>query len=353
MLKLISHITGAALLTFAVWFFPTSAQAMTATLVSISPDATDISDQMTGAPESVQMFAWLTTLDTVYTATFTVDEQPAMVVTPGASISIDNQPTYDATTGEYVITFTATGVKGDFGGQELPEGQGMSIIALSGAVAEGEDGPPAEMAGGWMSTNIQEWEMIPPSQEQIAFGYNLTGPAGETGFLHMFIPGTLIDLLSAYSGQELVAEDLAVFNGDEQASLAVTEVDGGAYIDINVVFVEEATTVLSSEGDTSVRKEITVAEQLPVSLAASKMTVSKGKSVTLYGWLENQMKNQTVTLWRKLKNEDKYVKWKTLSTKEDGYFKARFVAKKTGSYKVKYNNDGETVVSEVTTITVE
>lgn len=352
MLKFISHITGAALLACVVWFLPTSAQAMTATLVSISPDATDMSEQMTGAPESVQMFAWLTTLDTVYTATFIVDEQPAMVVTPGASIAVDNQPTYDATTGEYVVTFTATGVKGD-DSKELPEGQEMSIIALSGAVAEGEDGPPAEMRGGWMSTNIQEWEMIPPSPEQIAFGYNLTGPAGETGFLHMFIPGTLIDLLSVYSGQELAVEDLAVFNGDEQASLAVTEVDGGAYIDINVVFVEEATTVLSSEGDSSVRKEITVAEQLPVSLTASKMTVSKGKPVNLYGWLENQMKNQTVTLWRKLKNEDKYVKWKTLSTKADGYFKARFVAKKTGSYKVKYKDNGQTVVSEVTTITVE
>lgn len=353
MLKIIK-LFPAAVLSMAFFLLPDGAHAFTASLVSISPDATDISDQMSGAPEDVQLFAWMTTIDTSYTATFTIDEQPAMVVTPGASITPEVPPTYNAETGEFVVVFTATGVQGagEQQGQEFPEGQGMSMIGLVGAVEEGQDGPPAEMRGGWMSTDIQQWELVPPSPELPAFGFNLTGPVGETGFLHMFIPDTLIAMLGGFSGEELTVEDLAVFNGDSQASLAVTAVAGGAYIDINVIFSEAVTTVVSAESDT-VTKEITVGEQLPISLTATKTTVGKAKPVALYGWLSTGKSKQSVTLWRKLKNSDTYVKFRTLRTKKDGYFRTRFAAKQTASYKVKYNNDGDIVMSKVTTITVE
>lgn len=328
---------------------PVSGWAFTAELQSISPEPTlDISDQITGAPDDVVLAGWVgIEEDTEYTAVFTADESPAGVITPGGDMSLDTPWEYDATAGTVTVVFTGAGLKST---DDSPSN--MGIVALVGVVAEGEDGPPAEMTGFWLATDVMNWELIPPSPEQDtpAFGYSLTGPAGETGFLHMFMPTGIKDLLSQYSGQELSWDDLAVFSGDSQSSLSLTEVDGGAYIDINVVFSDTTTSV--SVASSAVTKKLTVQEQLPVSLAASKTELKKNKTFDLYGWLKNGKKNQSVTVWRKQSGEKTFTKIDTLTTVKAGYFSETYTAKKTAKYKVKYRTSSGTKTSSVTTVTV-
>lgn len=342
MIKRIQYLVGLSL----GLVLPLSGWAFTAELVSITPEATDISAMITDAPEGVAISGWLAETDTEYTAVFSVDESPAIVITPGGDISLDNPWSYDADAGTVTVTFTATGLKAT---DDSPDN--LAIVALVGVVEKGEGGPPAEMTGAWLSTNIQNWELIPPSKNNIAFGFSLTGPVGEKGFFHMFMPDSVIDLLSQYAGVELKIEDLAVFNGDSQSSLSITEVDGGAYIDINVVFSDTTTSV--SAADDTVTKDLTVQKQLPISLAATKTEVKKNKTFDLYGWLKNGKSKQTVTVWRKQSGEDEFTKIDTLKTDSDGYFAETYTAKKTAKYKVKYRASSGVKVSSIETVTAK
>ena len=65
------------------------------------------------------------------------------------------------TAGTVTVVFTGTGLKST---DDSPSNMGM--VALVGVVAEGENGPPEEMTGFWLSTNMQDWELIPPSSDQ-------------------------------------------------------------------------------------------------------------------------------------------------------------------------------------------
>ncbi|MBI2410448.1 MAG: hypothetical protein HYV32_00935 [Candidatus Kerfeldbacteria bacterium] len=340
---------SAGLLTFALLVLPHNSFALTAELVSITPEPQqDISDMMTGAPDGVSVFAWLTETDTEYTAVFSVDEEPAVIITPGGDIAPDNRWSYDEEGGTVTVPFTATGLKQTSDGPD-----NAAIVALVAAVEPGEDGPPEEMTGCWLSTNVQDWELIPPSEDNVAFGFSLTGPEGETGFFHMFMPDSMVDFMSEMSGEELTVEDLAVFNGDNQSSMSITPVDGGAMIDINVKFLSTAISATSEDDDGSITKEITVREQLPISLAANKTELKNGKQAQLFGWLKNGKKNKRVEIWRKKDGESAFTKWKNVRTKKNGKFTHTFIPRNTAIYKVKYRSDGSTMTSENQTITVE
>lgn len=340
-------ISASLLLAVSVLFAPKATQALTAELVSISPSPLeDISDQMTpgDGPAGIAMFGWLGTVDESYTAVFTVDESPALVITPGANIDPSAPWTYDATAGTVTVTFTLEGIVGSENFQSFPEGMGAAIVALVPASSDGS-GPPAAMTGGWLSTNLQDWEIIPPSQDNIAFGFNLTGASGTTGYFHMFIPNAVIDLMNTFSETEITADDLAVFVDDQQASLDVTVMDDGVYIDINVTF-SEASTAVTANSD--VTKQVTAEPQLPISLAAKKTTVSKGADARLYGWIDQAKADKTITLYRKLKGESSYSVWKTVKTNSQGYFSKKYKAGKTATYKAKY----KTKSSESVKVTV-
>ncbi|MBI2415959.1 MAG: hypothetical protein HYV33_04870 [Candidatus Kerfeldbacteria bacterium] len=319
-------------LTAVLWLMPQLSLAFTAELVSITPSATDLSDQIGSDQSELTIFGWLTELDTAYTAVFAVDESPALVVTPGGDIDPDNRWTYDAAAGTVTVPFTANGLLEQ---NDVPDGMGVSVIGMMPAVPLDQDGPPAEMTGAWMSTNIEDWDLIPPSEDNVAFGFNLSGPAGSDGFFHMFIPSALIDLLGEFSGQDLTADDLAVFNDDAQASLAVTEIEGGAYIDINVTFDDTDTTVTAVAAST-VTKKITAAPKLAVSLAARDTQVAAGDTVHLYGWLKNAKKNQTVSIWQKPSGTKKFTKVKTIKTGNAGKYTVKLSPNKTTTYQVKY-----------------
>lgn len=335
----ISFFFGAGLFFIFFLLTPRFASALEAELVSITPDAQDISDQIGGGdiPENIVIFGFLTTIDEAYTAIFSVSECPAMVVTPGADIAEDNRWSCDTESKELIVPFTAKELM-DEGDKGMPEGSTSTMIALVPVAAPQTDGPPEEMRGGWMSTNISEWELIPPGEEQPYFGYKLTGLSGTEGFFHMFIPDAIIELLSEFSGKELTMNDLAVFNGDAQASLAIEQVTGGALVNINVIFAANNTTV-ESQGSQSVTKELTVREQLNVSLAAKKTTLNQGQKTTMYGWVKDGKANETVTIYRKLKGQKKFTKFMVLKTDKNGYFSKKLNPAKTATYRAEYKKD--------------
>lgn len=319
--------------------------AFTSSLVSITPSANDISSQIQapdGTPTGMGMYGWVGTVDQAYTAVFSVDESPAMLVTPGADIDPATPWAYDATAGTVTVTFTLKGIVGSDSFQSFPNGMGVAILALVPVSTDGS-GPPAAMTGAWLSTDLQSWSIIPPSADNVAFGFDLTGASGTTGYFHMFIPTGVIDLMSQLSGQTLTSSDLAVFNGDYQSSLNVTDMTGGAYVDINVAFSSADQTV-SAISSTNITKSITAAPRLPLSLTPAKTTVAKNSNAKLFGWIDPAKTNKTVTLYRKLKGATSFSVWKTVTTNSSGYFKTTFTAKKTANYKAKYSSHKSSVV---------
>lgn len=335
-----------------IFFAPAPTHALTATLDSVSPEPSmDLTDQLT-LPSIATGNGYIGTVDETYTLIYSVDESPAMVVSSGGEMNLDQNWNYDATTGKVTITITNVGAESTEG-PGVPEGDAIFVVALVGAVAQGEDGPPAEMTGAWLSTNILSWELVPPSPDAPFFGFILSGPEGTDGFLHMYIPSATIGLISGFVGKTLTPADMAVFENDDQSSTSITDVDGNAYIDINVTFTEDITTPTTSS--TTVVKEITTGEKQTVSLAATKYSVSKGAKTKLYGWLKSGAEGKTVTVWRKLKGEDEYTKIETLTTEADGYFHTRFTVNKTARYKIKYKrNSGATArYSTVQKVTVQ
>lgn len=319
-----------------LFFAPTSTHAFTASLDSISPTPSqDLSDLITLPGDAVGN-AFIGTTDEIYTLIYSVDESPALVVSPGGRMNLNQNWSYDAETSKVTVTITAVGVEGtDL--PDVPEGSDFFVVALVPVVGEGEDGPPAAMTGAWLSTNIMDWTLIPPSPDAPFFGFSLSGPTGVSGFMRMYIPSATIDLISGFTGNTLTPADMAVFENDDQSSTSITDVDGNAYVNIDVTFTEDITTPSSTAA--TVTKEITTGEKQTVSLAATKYSVEKGSKTKLYGWLKSGAADKTVTVWRKLKGADEYVKIETLTTDAEGYFSTRLTINKTAHYKIKYKRN--------------
>lgn len=353
MSKLFTLIFTGTLVAAGMMVVPRASFALTAELLSITPEPLqDVTSQIdTGdMPSGAALYAMIGELDQSYTATFSIDAEPAIVVTPGANISVDERYTYDATAGTLTVPFTVNGIIDD-ADKGVPDGYGFTMIVMVPAVTDdSQDGPPPAMIGSWFSTNLQDWELIPPSPEQIAFGFELSGPAGETGFFRMFMPDAIIALLSQYAETDLTAEDLAIFNNDAQSSLAVSSVTGGAYIDISVTFDEDSTAVVSAvrTADDTVTKTITAQPKQALSLAAKDSSVATGRTARLYGWLGSGRANQTIRLLRKLKGTQSYSLWRTVTTNADGYFSVRYTARKQASFKAKRG----TLTSDAVTVSI-
>lgn len=326
----------------AVWLLvPAPSLAFSASPVSIAPEAQAIDMQGNDAPEGVVLFGWFTESGKSYTAVLSVDEEPAMVVAPGADLSLETPWTYDADAQTITVPFTAKTMIGGDMPEQMPEGMSVSIIAMVPVVPEGEDGPPEAMKTGWMATNLQQWELIPPTPDTPYFGYQLTGPEGKQGFFHMFIPDAVVELMSQMAGKTITIDELAVFNGDQQASLAIEEVEGGAFVSIKVVFSKTENTVIATSvnaqaSSANVTKTITVRPQQTVSMTAKKTTLKKGKDLELFGWLKNGKKDQSVIIYQKKSGEKKFTVLKTVKTKKDGYYALKINAENTATYKAKY-----------------
>lgn len=301
-----------------------------------------------------------------YTAVFDVSEEPAAVV--GIPMHILSYQ-YEPEASQVTVVF-----------EHVPYLEGVELfgpptdfsLAFIPAVGLGQGGPPAELRGSWMSTNISPsaWQILPPSLENPSFGYSLSGPDGGTGFFEMFIPQALIDLLSTISGSELTIDDLAVFNGENQASISVRPVNGGgASVDIQVIFSEESTELPDAETAAAaslrlatganpgtlalVTKDLSVSRAESVSLTADNLTVPKGTAVRVYGWVKDGAAGEKVKLLSKnaqrtaKKRGEKALKrykkngLKTLTLDSDGYFSHSFTSKKSDTLSAVYKAAGE------------
>jgi len=290
-----------------------------------------------------------------YTATFTVSEQPAAVVLTAGELKTY---TYNSGTGELVLTFTHVGYVPN---SEIIGPSDAFALAFVAAVPLGQAGPPEQMRGSWMSTNISPlgWTLIPPTPQSPGFGYELKGPDGERGFFKMFIPQTLIDAMSQLYGRTLTADDLALFNGNSQASVAVTQVEGGAMVDINVTFQsyvnevddEEATMLpyrsglrLRAGSFPTVTKRLTVQARKALSLTASPSQGPKGTNIKLFGWAKNFVPGDKVKLTSQVPGSSVFRTWKRLTLDDKGYFSTTFSLKRNMTVQALYKKSGAKAV---------
>lgn len=351
------HLILAFLSTFLVLSINTYANEVSD--CTITPDALDISDYLPpegegdGPPEDVALKVYSGTRGTQYTVTCVADSEPAAVVLTGANMVSWN---FDSETSEVTVELDFVGY---LPGISFGSPQGLldfpSIdpfgVAMVWAVEDPflEDGPPAAMKGAWMATNVQQWDLIPPEDNNVQFGYRLSGPAGQTGFFHMYVPDTLLEWMSELKGQTIGVSDLAVFNDDKQASVSVNEVDGGALILLSVIFDSSSSVVQSSalsnqyllRTNASIRanvtKKMSLKTKLPLSLTAKNSKIKKSRKFNLYGWLGNGLSKKAVYVKCQPPRSRKYSLSSLLKTKAGGYFSVALTARKVGTYSCRAN----------------
>lgn len=335
---LIQRITIAASVLLASVIIYLPAQTSAAAEVISTGGAIDITEtaHLLSPDENTTVFGFEGEDDAAYDMVFSVDNEPTLIVTAGADMTNAHDWEYDATTGQLTMHVTYKGIVTD--DNDPTNSDHMFIVTFTFAnETEGDGSTPTEMDGVGMATNMLQWLVIPPTSDAPYYGFQLTGTPGTTGFFHMFIPSTGIEHLSNVSGEDLDPDSMAVFVDEQQASLNVTEVDGGAYINVNVTFDEDLLGVSSS--DSSIIKTVTAGPKEPLSLVAKKNSLSKGGTNRLYGWTEQTKAGQAVVIYRKLKGESKFTVWKTVETNSEGYYKVKYTAKKTGEYKAKYKGN--------------
>lgn len=340
---------------FASFFMPAVVFAETGSeLVSSSPAIEDISDQAlpSPAPGENDQYVFIGEIGETYDLAFTVtDECPVIALLLGGTMTADANWSCDADARTMTASFTITDMVDPFEGN-VEEGSAIVSMSFTYQSTDPMMGPTAADAGIWMNTDVQQWQMVYPNGDNPRFGFSLTGPAGETGYFKMFIPAGLIDQLGQFSGQTLEPSDLAVFNGNQQSSLSITEVNGGALVEIDVVFTETNFTASDrsvSSNSGSVTKTISAGEQLDISLTAEKTRIKKNKETTLFGWVKDAKEGQKVKIRRAKKGGD-FKLWQTVTTDEDGYFeiKVKSLEKPTRYKATTKMNDNSYTASTVT-----
>lgn len=285
---------------------PVSAAAGEITDVSVNPPAMVLSQESPQPGADVRVYAG--TLGTTYDFEVTVDSEPLCVVITGGLIVNTNGQAWTYDPGTQKVTFQV-----DFTGflPGVAEFGPVDPFSIGLVWSTGPEGAPAQMQGCWMDVNVLQWGLIPPEEDNPAFGYTLSGPSGQTGRFRMFIPDAVIDLLAQLGGDSsYTAADLAVFSGNSQASLAVSEVTSpdGILVDLNVPFTtavdlqtppSSPARMEAAVGTRSISKQISVREAKPLSMAAKAGSVKRGKKANLFGFPKGGQSALKVTLQQK------------------------------------------------------
>jgi hypothetical protein len=200
-------------------------------------------------------------------------------------------------------------------------------------------GPPASMAGGYISTNIMDWRINPPSSpEETGFGLTLNGPSGFEGYFTMKMPSRMLSLMSLMSGKAITADDLAVFIDGYQSSVNKTVApDGGVIFDIGVTFTANNTqtsAVAAFNGSAKTVSKTVMAQRMKkLSAAFKKGKVKKDKLAKLYGWFKNAKKNRKLMVYAKRKGEKKYEFVEEIKVKNNkGLYRYAFEPEEEGTY---------------------
>lgn len=354
---------------------PITTRAMTAVCSGTSSDPADVLtpfDPPSNPPEGVTIEEDVTSLNytaatgsATYNVTCTVTDDTDFTSAPflmaaGFNMNHDSFTVTQTSATEYSYSFS--GISGDFyipddEDPATPDPEMVFVFMANGTDPsmtnpEPNNGPPASMGGGYISTTVQNFQIIPPSDpNDPAIGVSLTGPVGISGYFKMYLPPSMLTLMGTMSGKTMAAADMAVFIDDDQASMSVTETtSGGALIDINITFTEDDTST-AALASTDVTKEIITKEKLALSASFKKASVSKGKTAKLYGWKKSGYQNKSVNIYKKKKGATSYSLVETLKLNSTGYYKYSFKTNKKGTYyyKVKCGK----ISSEKQTLTIE
>ncbi|MBI2410784.1 MAG: hypothetical protein HYV32_02755 [Candidatus Kerfeldbacteria bacterium] len=309
-----------ATLCIAGWLFPASAFAeVNVDLVSGGDTLTlteDPQEQEQGSTTYIFSYYTSDSVGTTYDLVYdTHGFVPVVMVTIGSMTGWE----YDAETSLLTAHVSSADLSAVLPEGQVPEGINIIMLAMAEAAEEGQDGPPNEAAGMYMATNLMQWEMIPPSEGNMQFGFRLSGSEGTTGFFDFFVPNALIDFLGT------TKEDLVLFEDDDQRSISLTDTGDGALFRIQTQFTEEtvadtdAIQTTAEDDTTTITKTFAAGEAQPLSLGANKERVEAGTKVRLYGWLHNGKKGKRIVLMKK-NAEGKFQKFKILKTKKNGRF---------------------------------
>ena len=330
----------------------------TAELNSINPNANEVSELILSLideyllPPGVNALAFEGSIGTTYQAVFDVSKKPDVIVSMAADII---NYSYNEETLQVTLDFQHIG----FIAGTLIEGIADNVFGFAFLWSDSAGLEiPVELQGGWISTNVFTWNIIPPENDEPSLGVILTGTAGQTGYFHMFIPESVIFLLQELLDDDtLTIDDLAIYNDGNQASIDIEETVGGYLVKVYVEFNEDTTTLTSdllslqniyskqletgiivTSESKDVSKKISVKRKKEVSLAPAKKKVDKGDTATLYGWIDSGLAGEVIIIKKKKKNATRFKKWKKIFTVADGYFSIDLVAKKTAKYKAKWKN---------------
>lgn len=311
-------------------------------LSSAAPsDVIDITSQIPAkTPEGIEAtmkaYQYGSPVGSEYTLEFDISEPDGSTVTHSpflvsAGVKIKSL-NYDSATQKLTLVVRTE----KFYPPEMKEPQPVMVfvfVKTTESTTPGQGGPPLAMAGGYVATTVLDWQIIPPKPGEASFGISLSGDEGTSGFFNMFLPPTMLAFMSQMTGKNVTVEDLAIFVDNDQASTEVNELNGGAFIDINVTFTSGVTsTGAAGASGGSVTKKIMTKEKLPLSLAAKKEKMRKGKKVLLYGWLKSEKKNKKITIYGKKKGEKKYEKVAEVLTRKNGFYYYKFAPAETGTY---------------------
>lgn len=268
-----------------------------ATLESITPSVS-LRDGSIPPQANVEIFVFAGNQpNTSYTAVFNnVATEPASVVVLPATIT---STSYDSAAQKLTVVFTHVQyVEGT-----TPPG-GMFTDFSIALVSASAGGAPEAMRGSWMATNISplDWTLIPPTESNPTFGYQIAGPVGKSGFLRMLIPTGMFAYVSSLYGQSITANDFAVFSGAVQTNVLVESLgSGSALVNVSVPFsatnsevtdVEEARyeeSALEAQAG-SVAKRITVGREADLSLSPNPTgSIKRNKTVSLFGCVASRV----------------------------------------------------------------
>lgn len=329
-----------------------------------NPPNPSIAETVVGEMYTVETGA--ATYDVACTLTSDVDLNSApMLMAGGFEIDHDTFAVTQTSSTEYAYAFS--GATGAFyppdNDPSVPNQEFVMVYVATGTDPSLENpeqagGPPASMGGGYISTTVQEFQITPPSNpNDFGFGLTLSGPEGVTGFFNMYMPSTMLDLMSTMSGKTITVADMAVYIDDMQASTSITETAaGGALINIDITFTSGDTSTTSSiaADDGTITKSIEAKEQQDLSIALTESVVTRKHQTTLYGWLASGLNHKKIKIYQKKVGHKKYTLVKQKRTNEEGYYAWTFKAKKQlmkkGEYKFKAKY-GSTY-SDVITLTV-
>jgi hypothetical protein len=268
-----------------------------ATLESISPSVT-LLDGSIPPQANVEIFVFAGNQpNTPYTAVFNnVTAEPASVVVLPASIT---STSYDSAAQKLTVVFTHVPyVEGTTPPGGLLTGFSIALVSASAG------GAPEAMRGSWMATNISplDWTLIPPTESNPAFGYQIAGPVGKSGFLRMLIPAGMFAYVSSLYGQNITANDFAVFSGPVQTNVLVESLgNGSALVNVSVPFSatnSEVTDVEEARYDdssieaqaSSVAKKVTVGREADLSLSPNPTgSIKRNKTVSLFGCVASRV----------------------------------------------------------------